>query len=115
MCNGLPGSRCVRCRNAKAPTRCWISRRDLCRTLVSRVAVLYACTEDRRRYRGWLLDHRWGECLDTFDPSDALAGPMVEGAAIEPTGSGLAHHRMAERRVGKEGVTTCRDGGGQYQ
>src|SRR3546814_7541887 len=93
MCNGLPGSRCVRCRNAKAPTRCWISRRDLCRTLVSRVAVLYACTEDRRRYRGWLLDHRWGECLDPFDPSDALAGPMVEGAAIEPTGSGLEHHR----------------------
>src|SRR3546814_7111663 len=79
--HGLPGIRCGSGRNSKAPTRCWISRRDLCRTLVSRVAVLYACTEDRRRYRGWLLDHRWGECLDPFDPSDALAGPMVEGAA----------------------------------
>src|SRR3546814_4083211 len=66
--HGLPGIRCGSGRNAKAPTRCWISRRDLCRTLVSRVAVLYACTEDRRRYRGWLLDHRWGECLDPFDP-----------------------------------------------
>src|SRR3546814_5879516 len=54
--HGLPGIRCGSGRNAKAPTRCWISRRDLCRTLVSRVAVLYACTEDRRRYRGWLLD-----------------------------------------------------------
>src|SRR3546814_13965014 len=47
--HGLPGIRCGSGRNAKAPTRCWISRRDLCRTLVSRVAVLYACTEDRDR------------------------------------------------------------------